>query len=119
MASFFQSPRPSLRVMISEILYNLRTMIYQSSSCTPLEAQFGRKPNTTWDSSTRAKLTDNITWKFVLFSLDRIKKMFTVKIMQDYGKPDDATNMGTYDRIKLPLEPGMSVPKSAEEATSA
>ena len=85
---------------------------------TPFEAHFYCKPNIVWHSITHAASTDNLTWKNALFSLDRNKKMFPAKVMQNYGEPNDAT-MGTYDRIEHPLVSGMSVSKSAQEATIA
>ena len=110
MAFSSQSPKPGLRVALNEVLYSIRTAVHQLLGCTPFEAHFGRRPNTIWYSITRASSTESLTWKNMLFSLDRNEKMFPAKVMQSYGEPDDATN---------PLVSGMTVPKLAEETTSA
>ena len=42
-----------------------------------------------------------------------------MKVIKDYGEPDDVLNMGQYDRIEHPLVSVMTISKLAEETTSA
>ena len=44
--------------------------------------------------------------------------MFPAKVMLNNDEPDDASNMGTFDRLDCPLVSGMTVPKLSQGITS-
>ena len=52
-------------------------------------------PKSAWSS--------NLFWRNVLYFLDRNKKMFSARVMQEYTSRDDDTTMGIYNRVEHPL----------------
>ena len=45
--------------------------------------------------------------------------MFPAKVMLNYGEPDDASLMGTFDRLDRPLVSGMTVPKLSQVCSAS
>ena len=79
----------------------------------PFEAHIGRKLNTVWHTVKRSASVQKLTWKNVLFSLDRNQKMFPAKVMQDYRRVH-ANRIWVFDCIEHPLVSGKAVPETSK-----
>ena len=59
-----------------------------------------RQSKTIWQSIAKSPSSGNLSWENVLYYLDRSKKIFPARVMQDYTSPDDKAMMGVHEKIE-------------------
>ena len=67
--------------------------------CSPFEVNSGCTPNSVWHTIAKCALSSNLSWRNVLYSLDRNKQMFPHELCRKTQAPDDDTTLGMYNRV--------------------
>ena len=71
--------------------------------CSPFEEHVGRKPNNVCLTVANGASSSNLIWRNVLYSLDRNKKMFLARVIQENASPNDKSKKGMCYRVERPL----------------
>ena len=84
-----ERPKPSLEPALLKIKKCLRTVTQQSLNCSPIEAHFGRTPNTIWHNLVKSPSSNNLDWNKTFLCIDKGRKLMSRERRHDWDAPDD------------------------------
>ena len=94
-----RKPQSALKPSLNEIVFTNGTGVRQSVGCSPFEVNSGCTPNSVWHTIAKCALSSKLSWRNVLYSLDRNKHMFPHELYRKTQAPDDDTTLGMYNRV--------------------